>query len=137
MKHRIFKRYRTGRKKGGQKYWISDRNSKYLKKLPMYKIKIKDIDNFGGMNHYAAKELKFKPMPQKNEIFIEEDKPKFMESTLIHELTEAELMKKGMRYKPAHKKAIDTEIKAGLVPKNILLKNNKYLFNQLKKDKKI
>ncbi len=136
MKHRIYKRYRT-RKHGGQRYWISDKKSKYLKKLPSYKIKIMDLNDFGGMNHYAAKELKFKPIPMRNEIFIEKDKPKFMESTLIHELTEAELMKKGMRYKPAHKIAINTEIKAGLVPKKILLKNNKDLFNHLKKEKRI
>ena len=89
------------------------------------------------MNHYAAKELNFKPAPQKNEIFIEKDKPNFMESTLIHELIEAELMKKGMRYKTAHKKAIDAEIDAKLVSKKIILKNNRHLFDQLKKDKKI
>ena len=135
MKKRIFKRYRT-KKRGGQRYWISDKNSKYLKKLSKYQIKVKDLNNFGGMNHYAAKELNFKPMPQKNEIFIEKDKPNFMESTLIHELTEAELMKKGMRYKTAHKKAINAEIDAGLVSKKILLKNNRELADQLKQQKK-
>ena len=134
MKHRVRIRRRDGVK---QRYWISDRDSKYLKQLYRYKIKIKDLDNFGGMNHYAAKELNFKPAPQKNEIFIEKDKPNFMESTLIHELTEAELMKKGMSYKIAHKKAIDAEIDAKLVSKKILLKNNKILFDQFKKEKRI
>ena len=116
--------------------WVTS-NNKHLKGLNKYKIKVRDLNDFGGMNYYAAKELRFKPIPRKNEIFIESDKPNFMESTLIHEITEAELMKKGMNYLPAHKKAVDAEIDAGLVSKKEIFRNNKDLFDQLKEEGRI
>lgn len=107
------------------------------KKRPMhnYKIKIvgKDaLQNYGGMNYYAAKHLKFKPVPNKNEILIEKDDKNYMDSTILHEITEADLMKKGVGFNQAHKKAMDAEIKAGYVPKSDILKNNKWFEKILK-----
>lgn len=65
------------------------------------------MKDYEGMNYYAAKEIGFKPLPKKNEIFIlrtlsKKDKYK----TILHERLEADKMKKGMRYWKAHGKVV-------------------------------
>ena len=102
---------------------VYSRNTKSGK----YKIKVvgqHDLKDYGGMNYYAAKHLNFKPIPKKNEILIEKDNKNFMKSTIVHERIEAELMRKGMSYNQAHKKAIEAEINAGFVSKRDLIETN-------------
>lgn len=122
---------RKGKKVKKHKRRIKTRKHKKKDISKKYKIKIvgpHDLQDFGGMNYYAAKHLKFKPIPEKNEIFIEKDKKNYMDSTILHEITEAELMKKGMKYKQAHRKSVEAEIDAGLVPEHVLLEVNEDLF---------
>lgn len=98
-----------------------------------YKIRIvgpSALKGYGGMNYYAAKHLNFKPLPGKDEILIEQDKKNFMDSTILHEITEIRLMKKGMEFDNAHRKSMEAEISAGFVPKDIIIKNNEYLIKK-------
>lgn len=61
---------------------------------------------YAGMNYYAAKQLGFKPLPEKNEIFVSDDlSKKDQEETIKHEIEEAEKMKKGTSYWEAHRYA--------------------------------
>ena len=54
-----------------------------------------------------------------------------MDSTILHEITEAELMKKGMSYNEAHKKSVKAELKAGIVPRKDIIENNKWLLKDI------
>lgn len=83
----------------------------------MVKMKIRFVTkrilkDYAGMNHYAAKEMHFKPVPPKNTIFVDKNMSrKDKVETVKHEIAECNLMKKGMHYFPAHKKALKAENK--------------------------
>lgn len=86
----------------------------------MYKwhgFKVKPVGNkvlkdYAGMNHYAAKQLGFKPVPPKNVILIDKTyKGSKKEALLKHEAEEAHLMSHGKTYFAAHKMALKAEHK--------------------------
>lgn len=79
--------------------------------------------DFGGMNYYAAKVFHFHPCPKKNEVFIDREMSKKDKAeTLLHEITEIDLMRHGHPYWSAHTKAL--KIEKELNAKNIDM--NKY-----------
>lgn len=83
-----------------------------LKSYKGYKVKIVDpplLRDYSGMNHYAAIEIGFTPIPDEDEILIEKSSIPIMKQTILHEVTEAELMKRGMKYWNAHKIALTVE----------------------------
>jgi hypothetical protein len=50
------------------------------------------------------------PVPKNDEVFIAKSlKGKKRRQVIAHEVHEAELMKRGMKYKPAHKKSLRYE----------------------------
>ena len=68
------------------------------------------LKDYVGMNHYAAKCLGFKPLPEKNEILVADDlTSEERRRTIRHEIMEMELMKKGMPFWDAHKVALKKE----------------------------
>lgn len=75
-----------------------------------YKVTVlpdKVMGRYWGMNHEAAKELHFKPLPKKNELFIS-DRLKGMKvrKILLHEKVECYLMRnRNELYAEAHKVA--------------------------------
>ena len=51
-----------------------------------------------------------------------------MHSTVLHEVTEAELMREGVSFNLAHRKSMDAEIKAGIVPRKVIIEANRWFF---------
>jgi len=84
-----------------------------------YKIKFlssKKMPIWAGMNFWASKALHLKTAPYKNmkpnEILLDKEYPaKTLRKNLVHELTEAKLIKRGMSYPKAHRIALKTEKK--------------------------
>lgn len=72
-----------------------------------FKVKIlpdKKMGNYDGMNHFAAKELHFTPVPKKNEVFITSSaKGLYKKQVKAHEEIEQWHMEnRGLKYKHAH-----------------------------------
>lgn len=68
------------------------------------------LKDYGGMNYYAAKKIGFRPLPKKNEIFVDGSmKKKDIRETVRHEKVEVKHMKRGCSYWTAHKKALRAE----------------------------
>lgn len=93
---------------------ISQRDSDIIAK---YKVRKKTIVGYYGMNNPASKEIneeqdKNIPVPKVNEVTIAKSlKGKQRRKVIAHEVHESELMKKGLHYKTAHKKALKYERK--------------------------
>jgi hypothetical protein len=70
----------------------------------------KVLADFDGMNYYASKQLGFDYAMAPNVIFVKDtlsnDKKA---SVILHEMTEAYLMQRGMTYFRAHRKALEAE----------------------------
>jgi hypothetical protein len=63
-----------------------------------------------GMNHYAGKDFGMSCPPKKKEVWVARGLPKKVRDTTIkHEVIEAEEMKEGKDYWPAHKIAMKKE----------------------------
>ena len=74
------------------------------------------ITDYDGMNHYAAKGIGFDSPIAENEILVNENLSFIDEvHTIIHEIIEAEAMKKGALYFPSHRRANRSEE----IPENI------------------
>lgn len=69
------------------------------------------LKDFAGMNHLAAKELHFKGCPKDTILIDKNMSRKDKIETVKHEMHELKLMKKGMHYFPAHKRALKAEKK--------------------------
>jgi len=68
------------------------------------------LKDYAGMNHYAAKWLGFKPLPEKDEILVADDLTgDERRRTIKHEIVEMDLMKKGVPFWEAHKTALKKE----------------------------
>jgi len=69
------------------------------------------LKDYAGMNWWAARMMSF-PFPNKQTIYVAHNMTwKDRYETLRHEIDEIELMRKGMKYWPAHKKALKGERK--------------------------
>ena len=76
------------------------------------KVRRKNIRNYLGMNKPASKELRLskKSQPKDKEIFIDKSlKGRKKRQVIAHEIYERKLMKRGMKYKDAHKRATKYE----------------------------
>lgn len=70
----------------------------------------KILHDYAGMNYYAAKAMGFSKNKQKNVILIDRKLSKnIKKKTIIHEVCEANLMRKGMKYWSAHLRALKKE----------------------------
>lgn len=79
-----------------------------------YRVKFarRALKDYAGMNYWAAKDIGFRPLPKKDEIWLDDSLPKkTVFKNLIHEELEAKEMKKGNSYWTAHLKALDEEKK--------------------------
>lgn len=79
-----------------------------IKEVPSSKLK-----DYAGMNHYAAKDMHWKPCPPKNEIWVDRNMSEYKkEQTAKHELLESHYMgDHNMEYGPAHKLSLKQENK--------------------------
>jgi len=77
-----------------------------IKFVPKNKLK-----DYAGMNYYAGKAMGYNDYPiNKNTIIIDASLPKKVRhETIKHEIVEAKLMRKGMSYFEAHKRALQAE----------------------------
>lgn len=76
------------------------------------KVKRKNIKGYWGMNRPASQELKIEVIPPKDTIYIDKSlKGRKKRQVIAHEVYEQEKMKKGMKYRKAHKKALKFERK--------------------------
>ena len=83
---------------------ISNRG-RVIRRIGKYKVvqkPAKVMKQWRGMNTKAAKELHFKPIPPSNELWVDGNKH-FQAKTAKHEYIESCKMKKGLKYKTAHK----------------------------------
>lgn len=83
----------------------------YIKKNKV-KVRRRNVKGYYGMNNEANKELGLKVEMKDNDILIDKSlKGRKKRQVIMHEVEERKLMKKGMKYKPAHKKVTKLEIK--------------------------
>jgi hypothetical protein len=76
------------------------------------KVKQKTVKGYWGMNNSANKELDLQVRMNDNDILIAKSlKGKKKRQVIAHEVEERKLMKKGMKYKSAHKRALKIERK--------------------------
>lgn len=67
------------------------------------------LKDYDGMNHYAARQLGFRPLPGKREILVSADSKDPL-GTIGHEIDEIELMRdRGLTYWEAHRRALERE----------------------------
>lgn len=85
-------------------------HSMSAKGIKVTMVSSKVLGDFAGMNNFASKQLHFHPRPKKNEVFIDRDMSKTDKAkTLLHEMTEMDLMRQGHPYWSAHKEALKSE----------------------------
>lgn len=93
-----------------------------------YKIRLvsKDIlHDYAGMNWWAARSMGF-PFKNKDVIYIAKDMSwKDRYEILRYEIDEIIMMKKGMKYCPAHKKALQDERRLSIPNKKTHINNHK------------
>ena len=81
-------------------------------KFEVKTVPTKILHDYAAMNHEAGNILGFHPLPNKNEILIADDiHGKEKKKTIVHEVTEVLLMRKGLSYWEAHIKALKAEKK--------------------------
>jgi len=86
-------------------------NTGYIKKNRV-KVKKKTVRGYYGMNNEANKELGLNITMNDNDILIAKSlKGKKQRQVIAHEVEERKMMKNGMNYKTAHKKALKIEKK--------------------------
>ena len=75
-------------------------------------VKDRRLEGYEGMNHYAAVEMRFSPVPAPDVVEVSNRYHGVQRERIIkHEVKEAELMRRGEGYGTAHKRATRAERK--------------------------